>query len=139
MAKTPQQVAAKWRANLVNAGPAIEAGVQGVTEAPGVAAARQKAFWLRRVNESADKLATRVAAVTLDEWKRSMTELAIPRISQGAQNKEHKVAAFMQEFLPYVTSGADRIRQMPKGGLPESIARATAMIQHNAQFKRSGR
>lgn len=137
MAGTPSQVAAKWNQRLAASTQQITDGVNAVQQAPGMKAAAAKQLWLQQLNASADKWAARTAAVTLDSWKRSMIEKGIPRVATGAQNAQGKVEAFMTQFLPHVESVAQRVRAMPKGGLANGIARATAQIQGNAQFKRS--
>lgn len=139
MTITAAQAANKWRERLQASTQQITDGVNAVTQAPGAAAAARKDLWLQRIQMSADKWARNVAAVSLDEWKRSMIDVGIQRIGTGAQAKVGKVERFMTEFLPHVEAGAQRVRAMPKGGLPESINRAVAMIQHNAQFKRQSR
>lgn len=139
MAKlTPDAAAAKWAANLGAATAGIRAQVMAVTEAPGAAAARQKTLWLQRVTASADKWARRVSSVTLQQWQDAMVNKGIDRIASGAQQAQPKMASFMQEFLPYVDSGVAQIKSMPKGGVEQGVARAAAMIRHNAAFVRKG-
>lgn len=133
---SPEAAAAKWAANLGQATSGIEAQVRAVTEAPGVAAARQKALWLNRVTASADKWARRVSSVSLQDWQNAMIQKGIPRIASGAQQAVPKMTAFMTEFLPYVDQGVAAIRNMPKGSVDAGIARAAAMIRHNSQFVR---
>lgn len=137
MAASPAQVAAKWRDRLSASTQQITDGVNAVQTAPGVKAAAAKALWMQQVAASADKWAARTAAVTLDSWKASMITKGIPRVATGAQAAAPKVEAFMTQFLPHVEQVAQRVRQMPKGGLANGIARATAQIQGNASFKRS--
>ena len=137
MAGTPQQVAAKWQQRLSQATQQITDGVNSVTQAPGQAAADAKALWVQQVTASADKWAANTRAVTLDQWKNAMINKGIPRVATGATAAQPKVEAFMTQFLPHVESVAQRVRQMPKGGLANGIARATAQIQGNAQFRRS--
>lgn len=139
MAKlTPQEAAEKWARNLSGSTEAIRAGVNRVSEAPGVSAARQRQLWLARVQASQEKWARNVSRVSLSDWQQSMNDVGIARVAQGAQAKQGKMASFMAEFLPHVEAGARAVRAMPKGGVEEGIARAAAMIRHNAQFKRSG-
>lgn len=136
--KDPTQVAAKWRGNLSSATQSITDGVNAVTQAPGAAAARQKGLWVQRVTASADKWAARVGSVTLDEWRQQMLNKGVPRVASGAQAAEPKMASFMAEFLPHVERVAQQVRSMPKGSIEDSIARASAQIRGNAQFRRSG-
>lgn len=135
---TPEQAATKWSTRLQNATQDIQTGVQNVTEAPGIAAARQKQLWVTKVTQSADKWARRVSSVSLPDWQTSMVQKGIPRIAGGAQAAVPKVTAFMQDFLPYVDQGVQQIKNMPKGGVEQGIARAAAMIRHNAGYVRKG-
>ncbi|SRR6266702_784871 len=135
---SPEAAATKWANNLGASTSGIEAQVRAVTEAPGVAAARQKALWLQRVTSSADKWARRVSAVSLSDWQNAMIQKGIPRIAAGASQAQPKMAAFMADFLPYVDQGVARIRSMPKGGVEQGIARASEMIRHNAAYVRKG-
>lgn len=135
---TAQQASTKWRDRLTAAGQQITDGVNGVTTAPGVKAAAAKGLWLQRVTASQDKWAQRVASVSLPEWQTAMITTGIPRISQGAAAKVGKVEVFMTEFLPHLDAGVAKVNAMPKGDINQSIARATAMIMHNASFKRRG-
>lgn len=131
---TPEQASAKWAQRLGAAGQQITDGVNGVTVAPGVSAAKQADLWLARVTASKDKWKTKVAAVTLDEWKSKMLTVGVQRVAQGAQANQPKVTAFMTKFLPYLDQGVAKVQAMPKGTLQDSINRAIAMIQHNAAY-----
>jgi len=133
----PASATAKWVSNLSGATQHITAGVNSVTVAPGQRAAQQASYWLQRVQQSQQKWAARVAAVSLSEWQQAMINIGIPRIATGAQQKQAKYEAFAQKFFPYLAQGVAKVRAMPKNSLADSIARATAMIQHNAQY--SGR
>lgn len=133
-----QQATQKWVTNIGQATERITSGVQAVTTAPGQAAAAAHQKWLTRVQESADKWRQRVGSVSLQDWQQSMISVGIPRIAQGAQAKQGKMEAFMNDFLPYLSQGVSRIESMPSVTLEDNINRAVAMIRHNAQFKRSG-
>lgn len=133
---TPEQATAKWVQRLSAAGPQITDGVRNVQTAPGARAAASADLWLQRVTAARDKWKSRVASVTLADWQQSMIEVGIPRIATGAQAKQGKMQDFMGAFLPYVDQGVNKVKAMPKGDINASIARAVAMIQHNANFKR---
>ena len=125
---TAQQISQKWLTNLQNAQTAMQQGVQAVTVAPGQKAAAASALWLQRIQQSQQKWATRVGAVTLSEWQQSMVNLGIPRAIQGAQEKQSRYTTFMQEYSSFLQSQVPTIQAMPKGTLAQGIARATAMI-----------
>ncbi len=135
---TPESATAKWVRNLGAATQAIQEGIARVSVSPGQAAAAAEERWFQRLTQSREKWRRRVAAVSLDEWKRAMTQVGLPRIAQGAQAKQSKMQAFMSEFLPYLERGLSQIERMPKVTLEDGINRAVAMIRHNAQFRRGG-
>lgn len=130
------QATAKWLSGLQNAQARMTAGANAVTQAPGLAAAAASAKWLAKVTAAQQKFATNVARVSLADWQRSYIDIGIPRVSQGAQQKQGKVTAFMDQFLPYLQTGLQTIDKMPSTTLEDGIARATAMIRYNAKFKR---
>lgn len=136
MAASSAQVTAKWLARLSASQQQITDGVNGVTVAPGTKAAAAKVLWAQQVAASQDKWASRVGSVSLQAWQ-AATIAGIPRVAQGAQAKQGKVQAFMDQFLPYLDRGRATIEGMPKGGVQNGIARAIAQIQYNAAFKRS--
>lgn len=130
----PQSGTSKWVNNLSNATSSITEGVNKVQVAPGQLAAAQVNTWLARIQQSANKWATNVGAVSLAQWKEAMISVGIPRIAQGAQAKQSKYLAFAQKFYPYVEQGQASVRAMPKVTLQDGINRAVAMIKHNAAY-----
>lgn len=136
--RDPAFVAQKWAQNLGASTDSIKNGVMAVTTAPGEAAARNADGYVAGVQRSKDKWASRVRSVSLGSWQDSTINKGLPRVATGAQQAQPKMQAFMQEFLPHVERVAQQVRAMPKGGLENGIARATAQIRGNAQFKRSG-
>lgn len=132
----PAAATAKWVQNLSAATERMTTGAQGVTKAPGQAAAAAADKWLARVTASKVKFATNVAAVSLQDWQNSYINIGIPRVAQGAQAKQAKVNTFMSQFLPYLQRGVSVIDQMPSVTLEDGIARATHMIRYNAKFKK---
>lgn len=133
---TPQELADKWAQRLSASTQEITRGVQNVTQAPGQLAAAQRQAWLARVQAAADKWARNVARVSLQDWQNKMLTVGVPRIAQGAQANQDKMAAFAAEFLPYLDRGVAQVKGMPNVTLEDSINRAIAMIRHNANFKR---
>ena len=129
---SPDQVAAEWASRLGQSTQKIQAGVSGVTVAPGQAAARQKQVWLQNVTSSADKWAARTSAVSLATWQQDMVNKGIPRIGAGAQASQAKFAAFMGQLLPYIAS--HRANLPARGNLDQNIARMTAWARTMAAF-----
>lgn len=131
---TPDQVAAKWAANLGGATAAIQQGVEAVKVAPGQAAARQKSAYVQNVQAAADKWAGNVAAVSLQSWQSDMVNKGIPRVATGASAAEPKMTAFMGKLLPYIDSG--RTQLPARGTLQQNKARVMAWIDYMAGFRK---
>ena len=133
---TSAQATAKWLSGMQNATARMTAGAQALSVAPGQLAAQASAKWLAKVTAAQQKFATNVAKVSLQEWQNAYVTTGIPRVSQGAQQKQGKVTAFMDQFLPYLNTGLQVIDKMPSTTLEDGIARATAMIRYNAKFSK---
>ena len=116
----------------------ITDGVNRVTVAPGQKAAAAQQKWAQRVQAAQQKWATRVGQVTLQEWQQAMTTVGVQRVAQGAQAKQGKFSAFMQDFLPFLSAGVQRVEAMPSTTLEDNINRSIAMIRYTAGYKRGG-
>lgn len=134
----PQTATDRWVSGMQNATTAMQRGVAAVTISPGVKAAQAADKWLTKVTQARDKFARRVGALQLGDWQTAMTSYGIGRVGQGAAAKKGKMLSFQQDFLPYLQQGVTKIDSMPKNTLEDGIARAVAMIQHNAAFQRKG-
>lgn len=132
----PATATKKWVAGMGNATDAATRGVNAVTTAPGQLAAQAADKWLNKTMAAKDKFARRVGAVSLSQWQNAMTSYGISRMAQGAQQKQGKMQSFMAEYLPFLQTGVQQVHSMPKNTLEDGIARAVAMIRHNAGFQR---
>lgn len=137
MAMTASQIAQKWATNLGNAGPSIQAGVQSVTEHPGVRAAANRQGYLAGVQANVDKWATNVQRGSLEEWKQKTLTLGGPRIATGAQAAIPKMTTFLNEFLPFQQNVTASTNAMPRGTLQQNIARMINQVTKTAEFRRS--
>lgn len=131
---TPDQIAADWASRLGASRDKIVRGVQGVTVAPGAAAARQKSAWVQNTTSAADKWASRTQAVSLTDWQTAMTTKGVDRIGQGATAAQQDFAQFMGQLLPHINQV--RTSLPARGNLDANIARATAFMRGMAQFQR---
>lgn len=129
----PTSATAKWVRNIGNATQSITDGVNAVTESPTQKAAKQVNTWLARIQQSANKWVANLNAVTTEQWKSAMIA-GIPKIAAGAQAKQGKYQAFATKFFPYLQSGINQVKSMPKGTLADAKARASFMIDHNAAY-----
>lgn len=133
---TPEQAQAKWVQRIQASSQSIMDGVNRVQVAPGQRAAAKSQKWLQNTQAAADKWRRNVAAVSLQDWQRLMTEVGIPRIADGAQKKQAKYGAFAQQFFAHLQAGVAKIEAMPDTTFEERVQRATAMMRHNRDFKR---
>lgn len=133
---TPQAATEKWVNRLSGATQEITAGVQRVQVSPGQLAAQKHQKWLAAVNEAAPKWRRNVGQVSLEQWQRLMTQVGIPRIAQGAQQKRGKFEQFASEFFPHLERGVAQIQRMDDTTFEARINKAVAMMRHNRQFKR---
>jgi hypothetical protein len=131
---TASQITAKWLTNYQGSSQAMTDGSNAVSVAPGVAAAAAQAYWLTRIQASANKWATNVAAVTLPEWKSAYQTLGITRGQAGAQAKQGKYLTFITAYLAFLPGAVATVKAMPKGNIAQSQARAAAMIMASYQW-----
>lgn len=136
---TPAEAMAKWQQRTAGATQETMAGINRVTEAPGLKAAAKSQKWLAAVTAAEPKFKANVAAVSLEQWKKAAIEVGVPRIASGVQAKGYKYSNFANDFFPWLDQGVQRVHQMPDITLEDAINRVGAMMRHNAAFKRSGR
>jgi hypothetical protein len=136
MAKTPQQIAAKWSRNLASAGQSIREGVEAVTESPMQKAAARKQAYLDGVQRAAaeGKWEAGLNRVSTAEWKAAFLDKGLTRIASGATAAEGKFGQFMAELQPHIESVKAALP--PRGDTQQNIQRAVAMMTGMARFRR---
>lgn len=138
MAKvTAAQWLSKWGTNLNAASQYITNGVNNVQTAPGQAAAAAQDRMLANLTAAvtSGRWAKAVSGVSLADWKNAMTTKAIPRIPQGVTAAQKSATATITNLLNAVDQAAATANAIPKGGLQQSIARATAFMTAMSQAK----
>ena len=139
MAKlTPEQAAEKLTRRLTGATQDIAAGVARVTVAPGAQAAQKQDKMLQHLTEKVQDgtWARRVAAVSVEDWKKQMTEKGIGRISQGIQSARPKLVEFFGKLLPFQDSLQGSIKGMPDTTPEDSINRMVAWTRGMSKFRK---
>lgn len=136
--KTPAESAEKWARNLKGSVPDIEAGVDRVTEAPGVKAAAQSAKMLANLTEKVrdGTWAQRVKAVSLEEWKEQMKSKGIGRIAAGVDGATAKTEAFFTQLFAHQDTLQTQLANMPDLTLEDSISKMTAWVRGMAKFSK---
>lgn len=128
--------ASAWETGFSGAGTKYTDGINSVTTAPGQLAAAQRNAYVSGVQANAAIWATKVASVDLATWKAAATGVGAQRLATGAQKGAPKMAAFMQAFLPQLSS---IVQSLPaRGSFEQNLNRfnsyATALHQKKGQF-----
>lgn len=139
MRGTASSISDKWANRLSGASAEITAGIDRVTVAPGQKAAAKSDKWLMNVQAAADKWKSRVASVSLEEWKNAAKTVGVPRVAQGAQAKKGKFAAFITEFGSHLDALDSKLASMPDTTFEQRLARMTTAARHNHEFRRTSR
>lgn len=122
-----QQYAEKWAQRTSAASQAYVDGVRRVATAPGAQAAAAKQLYASRVQESTDKWARKVGAVSLADWQNMAATKGATNLSTGVNAARPKMQAAAQRLLQTVDSVSAQVRSMPKSTLEQRIARSAAM------------
>ena len=134
--KSAEQVAEKWARNMSTAGETMREGVMAVTEAPSAKAVTQQNVMLTNFTEAitSGRWRARMQAVSLEDWRKAFIDKGISRATANAGAAKPKVAAFLQDFLPFVAQG---VASLPaRGNFDQNITRMVAMAKHNREFRR---
>lgn len=123
---------ANWLAGMQSATPKYTAGIQAVSTAPGVAAARQADVWVANTTAAKAKFQKNVSAIDLGTWQASAINKGAPRLASGAAASQQKMANALQQILPQIAS----IKQSlpPRGNLEQNIARMTSYVRAASQI-----
>lgn len=121
----------KWGRRLNAAGQDIQNGVNRVTVAPGVSAAAAQDRFLAGITQAVTSgvWARQVSKVSLNSWQESMKNKAIPRIPQGVTAAQASKQGQITALLNAVDGAAAAANALPKGGLENSINRATTFMR----------
>lgn len=138
MAKvTPEEYAEKWSRRLKGSTEDIRRGIDRVTVAPGISAAKAADRMLAAVTEavSSGRWADAVAKVPLDEWKDSFEKKGLGRIAAGVDAATPKQAAMAAKLLAAVDAAAAKANALPKGTIEDSINRMATYVREMNKAK----
>src|SRR6266566_1269071 len=131
---TPQQATAKWLTGLSGANDRMKQGALNLQTSPGQLAAAAADKWLARVTAAKPKFVANSQAVTLAQWQAAYINTGLPRVTQGAQDKQAKYTNAMGRFFNYMNKGLQTIEKMPNNTIEDAVQRAGAMIRWNAKY-----
>lgn len=128
----------KHARRLKAATPDITAGINKVTEAPGLKAAAKKDKMRTKLLAKIDDgtWERRVKGVTLEDWKTKARDIGVGRIAAGIDGAKTKVTTFAEQLLPAVERAATAVEALPDVTIEDSIARSSAFIREMAKFKK---
>lgn len=132
---TGQQWAEKWGRRLKGSTQDIASGIARVSEAPGVAAAKQAGTMLTnlaaRVQDGTWQ--KNVAGVSLQDWQKAATTKGVPRIAAGVDQAMPNAAAMADRLLSAVDQAVAIANQQPRGDLEANINRSATFQREMAK------
>jgi hypothetical protein len=136
MAKPAERWVGKYQARTSVARPDYEWGVQNPSRGPITAAIGAKETLMAKMaaRETWDKWEAALRYVGDEGWKDAALKKGAPRYTDGVSYGLPKFTDFASKFKAHLDAGLPAIRAMPRRTLEESIAKAAAMIKHNAKF-----
>lgn len=137
---TADQASEKWGRNLKNAGEDIRNGVNNVTEAPGMKAAAAQDKMLRNLTEAitSGRWKAAVAKVSLQDWKDSMLNKGVARLSTGVDGAMPKVQRAMAENFKNIEEVLGQVDRMPSNTFEDKMQRMVAFAtgMHKKKVRR---
>jgi hypothetical protein len=135
-----QEYAEKWSRRLKSSTEDIRRGIGKVSEAPGIAAARQQNLMKSNLNKSIDDgtWAAQVSSVPLQEWKDAAGKKGVDRIAAGVDAAAPKQAAMATSLLANVDASVAEANAIPRGTLEDNINRMTTFVRGMAKRRIRG-
>lgn len=132
-----QEYAEKWGRRLKGSTEDIRRGINRVSEAPGIAAARQADLMLAKVTESisSGRWAAKVSEVPLEEWKKKTMDKGLGRIASGVDAAAATQVAMATKLLADVDAAVAVVNQTPRGDLEANITRMTTFVREMSKSK----
>jgi len=135
---TPEEAREKHARRLKAATEDIRRGVMRVSEAPGVKAAQKVDKMRARLLEKIDDgtWARRVASVSLEEWRKLMTEKGIGRIAAGIDGAAEKMEDFFSQLFEYQDRLQQKIKDMPDLTFEDNVNRMVTWVRGMKEFRK---
>lgn len=133
---TPEEFARRWGTGLSGAIETMREGIKRVTVAPGKSAAAKADKWHTAISrqDTKAKWASRVGAITLEDWQASMIDKGLTRISSGVEQAQGKMAAFGEKLISHQNRLLAEQEGMADITLEDSIARMIAWTRGMSKF-----
>ena len=136
---TPEQIAEKQMRRTKAATQDMVAGVNNVTVAPGKQAVAKKQKAIQNWNDAMNsgKWEKGLNRVSLEDWKKSMIEKGVGRVSAGVDASKDKLVSFYSELLPFQADLSKKIENLPDLTVEDSIQRSATWIRGMANFRKN--
>lgn len=133
-----EQFTKKWGDRLSGATEQITNGINNVSVAPGILAAKKQDKMKQNILKSIDsgKWGKNVAAVPLQDWKDAILNKGLSRLSSGVEGAKGKVTKFAEKLLAYEANLQNTIKSMPDLTLSDSVARMVKNVTEMAKFQK---
>jgi len=133
------QIARNWQNGMTGAVSKIVAGVNAVTESPGVkaAAAANKAAANYAAAVASGRFAAAQQSYTLADWKSKTAQKVQERMAGGVAAAGGKALRFATWLIPALNDVATIVDAMPSMTFQDSINRMTqqATLMHGKKYK----
>ena len=135
---TPAEFREKHARRLKAATEDMRKGIEAVTESPTAKAANKMDKLRTNLLKAIDsgKMAKRLKAVSLEDWKRKTVDVGIGRVAAGIDASAAKVEDFASQLLPHLDKLHAEIERMPDVTLDDSINRMIAHTRGMAKFEK---
>lgn len=135
---TPEQAVQVQAERLKGSLERIRQGVNNVQTAPGVLAAQKQDKMLRNLTEAVTSgvWARNVAAVSLEDWKKSMLDKGVNRIATGIDAAKDKQIKFYTHLFAFQEGLQKKVAAMPDLTLEDNIGRMTAWVRGMSEYQK---
>jgi hypothetical protein len=135
---TPEEYADKQARRLKASIDDIRSGIEKVDEAPTAKAAQKQDKMLQNLTHAVQSgvWASRLKAVSLDEWKNKALNKGLGRIASGIDGAKDKQVAFASQLLDYQKGLLSKVEKMPDLTLEDSINRMTEWVRGMSKFSK---
>lgn len=132
---TAQEAASRLIQGAANASAKTKAGIESVTESPGIAAADSIDKMLRNLLAAfnSGKVERALRDINLSDWK-AKALAGVSRIPGGLEANRAKIESFYSELLAYQEAYTAEIDAMPKTTLADSRARMIKNFDKMVEF-----
>lgn len=129
---TPDQVSEKWARRTKAAVADIQAGIDRVTESPGVKAVAKQEKMKQNLLKSIDDgtWAKRLGDVSLEDWKAKTRTKVAERLAGGVDGAAAKRQRFDTWLVSTLNEVLPKIADMPDMTLEDSVNRVRTFMDH---------